>query len=138
MSSQGESSTADPNDEVLRRLLSGFHNESILLDLSRPHLKPSVTSVYPVFVFQYALLVVTALCANLAALATVLGHSLYRDPTHCYVINLAIADLVKCLVVLPVSLAVLLVQNWIFGRFLCYFLPMLQVGAFSCTISTWK
>jgi hypothetical protein len=58
---------------------------------------------------------------------TIVKHRLYKDPTNGYIVNLKTAD-IKCVLVLPVSPTILLVQNWIFHSFLCFFLPMLQVG----------
>ncbi|XP_046385712.1 5-hydroxytryptamine receptor 1-like [Ischnura elegans] len=172
--------------EAVVHFLSGFRNDTV--DFGRPHLRPSVEGVYPLFVVLYAALVLAGTSANVALLAAVLspGAALPgtaaarsrrrshpepprtvsgatakrarqlqvdgeasgadgvraeesrrrrsvvrvggegRDPTLCFLANVAIADAIKCLMVLPVSLAVLLVQNWVFGSFLCFFLPMMQ------------
>lgn len=53
---------------------------------------------------------------------------LYRDPTQLYLANLALSDLLKAALVLPLTLVGQLLQNWILGGFLCYFLPMMQVS----------
>ncbi|KAF6198901.1 hypothetical protein GE061_006924 [Apolygus lucorum] len=106
-------------------LLMGFRNDTV--DFRKAHLRPSVATIYPLFVFMYALLVSSGLVANFAMVVSIVKDKLYRDQTYCYLINLAIANVLVCLVVLPISLTILLIQNWIFGSFLCYFLPMLQV-----------
>jgi hypothetical protein len=112
---------------VVAQFIMGLRNDSGL-DFSKPHLRPSVARVFPLFVFLYALVVAVGTISNLAVIWTVVKHRLYRNPTYGYIINLAIADIIKCVLVLPISLTILLVQNWIFGSFLCFFLPMLQVG----------
>lgn len=112
---------------VIAQLFLGSKNDTGM-DFSKPHLRPSVARVFPLFVFLYTLVVIVGTASNLAVIWTVIKHRLYRNPTFGYIINLAIADIVKCVLVLPISLTILLVQNWIFGSFLCYFLPMLQVG----------
>jgi hypothetical protein len=89
--------------------------------------------VFPLFVVLYALVVAVGTVSNVAVVWTVVNHRLYKDPTYGYIINLAIADVIKCVLVLPVSLTILLVQNWVFGSFLCFFLPMLQVGSSAVT-----
>jgi hypothetical protein len=114
---------------LIAQIVGGLKNDTGM-DFSQPHLRPSVASVFPLFVFLYALVVIVGTGSNLAVIWTVIKRRLYRNPTYGYIINLAIADIVKCVVVLPISLTILLVQNWIFGSFLCYFLPMLQVGNF--------
>ncbi|XP_021918926.1 prolactin-releasing peptide receptor [Zootermopsis nevadensis] len=110
---------------VIAQLFLGSKNDTGM-DFSKPHLRPSVARVFPLFVFLYTLVVIVGTASNLAVIWTVIKHRLYRNPTFGYIINLAIADIVKCVLVLPISLTILLVQNWIFGSFLCYFLPMLQ------------
>ncbi|RZF45146.1 hypothetical protein LSTR_LSTR015720 [Laodelphax striatellus] len=110
--------------EVMIHVINGQRNDT--RDYSRPHLRPSVARIYPAFVALYALLVIGGATANLALVFSVFRDRLYKDQTCVYLVNLALADLVKCMFVLPISLTVLLVQNWVFGSFLCYFLPMIQ------------
>ena len=112
---------------VIAQFMMGLRNDSAV-DFSKPYLRPSVTHVFPLFVFLYAVVVVVGAVSNVAVIWTVVKHRLYKDPTYGYIVNLATADIIMCVLVLPVSLTVLLVQNWIFGSFLCFFLPMLQVG----------
>jgi hypothetical protein len=112
---------------VIAQLMMGLRNDSGV-DFSKPFLRQSVTHVFPLFVFLYALVVVVGAVSNVAVIWTVVKRRLYKDPTYGYIVNLATADIIKCVLVLPVSLTILLVQNWIFGSFLCFFLPMLQVG----------
>jgi hypothetical protein len=112
---------------VIAQFMMGARNDSGV-DFSKPHLRQSVTHVFPLFVLLYGLVVMFGAVSNLAVIWTVVKHRLYKDPTYGYIVNLATADVIKCVLVLPVSLAILLVQNWIFGSVLCYCLPMLQVG----------
>lgn len=99
------------------------------LDLQEAHLRPSVAKIYPVFIAIYAILIGVGVLSNLAAFIHIVRHKLYNDSTCCFIINLLVSDVVKCVCVLPISLYVLLVQNWILGEVLCSTLPMLQVSA---------
>ncbi|XP_046745662.1 neuropeptide Y receptor type 2 [Diprion similis] len=110
--------------ETIVHYITGFRNDTI--DFSRPHLRPSIVKIYPLFVLMYAALIIIGTLANFAMVYHIMKYRLYRDPTYAFLINIAIADLIKCIFVLPISLTVMLVQNWIFGKFLCFFLPMLQ------------
>ncbi|XP_012282999.1 prolactin-releasing peptide receptor [Orussus abietinus] len=110
--------------ETVAHYLTGFRNGTV--DFSRPHLRSSVANVYPLFVVMYAALILAGTLMNLAMVYHVVKYRLYRDPTYAFLINIAVSDAIKCIFVLPISLAVLLVQNWVFGKFLCFFLPMLQ------------
>ncbi len=43
-------------------------------------------------------------------------------------LNLSAAFLLQLTVVVPLSLFVLVVQNWVLGSAVCYLLPMMQVS----------
>ncbi|XP_025204296.1 prolactin-releasing peptide receptor [Melanaphis sacchari] len=110
---------------VVADYLRGFRNDTT--DFNRPQLRSSVRHTYPAFVCGYSALIMAGALCNAYVLAIVARKRLYAaDPVYVYVANLAVTGIVECVSVLPISLMVLLVQNWIFGRFLCFFLPMLQ------------
>ncbi|KAK0070334.1 neuropeptide Y receptor type 5, partial [Biomphalaria pfeifferi] len=96
------------------------------LDFKEPFIKPSLRYVYPFFLFLHALVGLIGIAGNTAMLVVITKHRLYQDQTYFLMTNLAFADLIKCMIVLPITLANLLLQNWLFGSFLCFFLPMLQ------------
>jgi hypothetical protein len=83
-------------------------------------------TIYPLFVTLYLLLTLIGTVSNVAMIISLLRKS-RREALHGLMVNLALSDLVKCVLVLPVSLAVLLIHNWVFGASFCYLLPMLQV-----------
>lgn len=112
--------------EVIHHFLVGVHDENI--DLKEARVRPSVANIYRFIVCMYSLLVATGVLSNLAVLFHILRHRFYRDPTYAFIINNVVSDIVKCVCVVPISLYVLLVQNWMLGELLCSFLPMLQVS----------
>lgn len=120
--------------DVVVEYLKGFRNDTT--DFNRPQLRSSVRHTYPAFVCSYSALIMAGALCNVYVLAIVARKRLYNaDPVYVYVANLAVTGIVECVSVLPISLMVLLVQNWIFGRFLCFFLPMLQVGVIDRNIN---
>ncbi|XP_055712349.1 orexin/Hypocretin receptor type 1 isoform X2 [Phlebotomus papatasi] len=102
----------------------GFRNDT--LDFTVPILKPVAVRFYPIFILQYGVLLVIGLLSNIAVIAYIMHYKLFRDVTHSFIVNLAFCHVVQCSVVLPITLMVLLIQNWVFGQFLCFFLPLLQ------------
>nr|XP_018910014.1 PREDICTED: neuropeptide Y receptor type 1-like [Bemisia tabaci] len=126
MAEEEEDSTPIPPKylEYITHVLMGKRNASI--DLSKPYVKASIFGVYPSILFFYGLLIICGTLSNIAIIVTIFRRHLYTNPTHCYVINLALANIVKCVFVLPISLAIMLIENWVFGSFLCYFAPILQ------------
>ncbi|XP_049798169.1 prolactin-releasing peptide receptor-like [Schistocerca nitens] len=51
---------------------------------------------------------------------------LHDRGTRALFANLAVANLAQAAAVLPATFAVLILNNWVFGRTLCYCLPMMQ------------
>ena len=101
-----------------------------------------------VVIILYSLLIILGLLGNLLLLIMLLRKRLYRDPIQCCVLSVATAciiqvgrqlsscqhqaaiiryNLLQLLFTLPLSLLVLLVHNWLLGKFFCFVLPMLQV-----------
>jgi hypothetical protein len=111
--------------EVIIHFLSGFRNDTA--DFSSPHLRPAVESSYVVFVVLYAMIVVSGLVLNALVLARFARTNLYRKNTNRLLANICAANIFQCVFVIPLSLFVLLIQNWIFGPVMCYVLPMMQV-----------
>ena len=52
-----------------------------------------------------------------------------QENTLSCVLNLSAAFLLQLVLVVPPSLFLLVVQNWVLGSAVCYLLPMLQVSA---------
>uniref|UniRef100_A0A8D9BI56 Orexin receptor type 2 n=1 Tax=Cacopsylla melanoneura TaxID=428564 RepID=A0A8D9BI56_9HEMI len=107
-------------------LSEGMKSENFSMDFTKPTIKPTLLNVYILFILLYAVTVVCGVCLNIFLIFHVISERLYRDATCGYFVNIALADIIKCLFVLPITLMVTLVQNWTWGSFLCYFLPMLQ------------
>lgn len=95
-------------------------------DFTQPYIRRSMRYVYPLFMFLYAAVGLIGFIGNVSMLIVMGKRRLYHDQTYFFLGNLAFSDLIKCVFVLPISLANMLVQNWIFGSFLCFFLPMIQ------------
>lgn len=112
--------------EIIHEFLLGIKDPT--LDFREPHIKLSLINVYPLIIFIYSILVLVGLVSNLAVLAHIVYHKLHKDETYAFLLNNCVSDIVKCVIVIPISLYVLLVNNWVLGELLCSFLPMLQVS----------
>lgn len=107
--------------------ITGFENMTEK-ELRKPILRPGLHDTYILFIIQYALLSLTGAISNIWLIYYIVRHRLYRDNTHAFFINLSICHFVQCAFVLPITLVVIIVHNWILGMFMCYFVPMLQVS----------
>ncbi|XP_057334888.1 uncharacterized protein LOC130673720 isoform X4 [Microplitis mediator] len=112
--------------ETIAHYILGLKNLSSKHDLSKPMLRLSVIKIYPLLILIYSVLIAVGVAANITMIIHISKNKLYRDPTYAFLINIAISDIIKCIIVLPITLAVLLIQNWVFGKFLCLSLAMIQ------------
>lgn len=97
-------------------------------EITEPMVKPALSNYYFLFIIQYGLLAVCGIASNIFIIYYICRHRLYHDGTHAFIINLSLCHLVQCAGVLPVTLMVILIQTWLFGQFMCYFVPLLQVS----------
>ncbi|XP_055840444.1 uncharacterized protein LOC129908148 isoform X2 [Episyrphus balteatus] len=112
---------------IMARLVAGQINDTVAFEkYNRPLMKSSIKSIYWIFLLQYAILAILGVVMNVSIIVYVMYHKLYKDVTHAFITNLALCHFVQCAVVLPITLTVMMIQNWVFGQFLCFFLPMLQ------------
>ncbi|KAK3590187.1 hypothetical protein CHS0354_041243 [Potamilus streckersoni] len=120
---------AESKENYLALILQWIENNNTTdhVDFTQPHIKRSLRYVYPIFMFLHAMVGIVGLVGNVAMITVMGKRTLYHDQTFFLLGNLAFSDLIKCLFVLPMSLANMLIQNWIFGSFMCFFLPMIQL-----------
>lgn len=97
-------------------------------ELSKPILRPGLQDTYLLFLIQYALLSLIGILTNVWIIYYIARHKLYRENTHAFFINLSICHFVQSAFVVPITLVIIVVHNWILGQFMCYFVPMLQVS----------
>lgn len=102
------------------------NNSTGNVDFTQPHVRKSLRYVYPLFMFLYTLVGFVGLIGNAAIIIVIGKRRFYHDQLFLFIGNLAFSDILKCMFVLPITLANLIIQNWIFGSFLCFFLPMMQ------------
>ncbi|XP_066947795.1 LOW QUALITY PROTEIN: orexin/Hypocretin receptor type 1-like [Macrobrachium rosenbergii] len=119
--------------QIIRNIES-FPNETV--DFRQPQLRPAFQKIYPLFLLLYGVLVVAGTVGNMAMVTHLIRRRRYREPVCTYLMNLGVCNLIMSMLLLPLSLAILLLQNWIFGSFLCYFVPMLQDTPLHATIAT--
>ncbi|XP_037026080.1 alpha-1A adrenergic receptor [Bradysia coprophila] len=125
---QLESAVREVPDHLMTMIMhyvTGFHNISAE-EISEPIVKQSLRQFYIVFIIQYAILVVGGVVANVYVIYYIIRYKLYTDVTHAFMMNLSICHCIESMFVLPMTLMVIIIQNWIYGQFMCFFLPLLQ------------
>lgn len=107
--------------------ITGIHNATDK-DVTELILKPGLSHVYIFFIIQYGLLSLCGVVLSIYTIGYILRYKLYRDVTQAILVNLSLCHFVQCAFVLPITLLLILAQNWVFGQFMCYFIPILQVS----------
>lgn len=95
--------------------------------------KPSNRSVsrvsadVPIWVIPcYSIILLCAVVGNLLVVLTLVQNRRMRTITNVFLLNLAISDILLGVLCMPVTLVGTLLRNFIFGEFLCKFIPFAQ------------
>jgi hypothetical protein len=116
--------------ETIQKFLTdiNFGDEDVDLNdiLLRPVFKPATT--LSITLLFYFVLIVFGIVGNTIVLRVLYKRKMYKsDNIQACVLNLTLAFLLQLFLVIPLSLFVLVVHNWVLGSFLCYSLPIIQV-----------
>jgi hypothetical protein len=79
-----------------------------------------------VLIFIYTLLFIISFIANIFVIVMIIKRRRMRTLTNRFLLNLAISDLIATLVCLPPTAYHYYDKRWIFGEFLCRFVPFMQ------------
>lgn len=104
--------------------LRGVKNDT---DMRAPQLRQSIADGYQLFIGFYSLVVVVATMANVAMVITIRRRRLYRDQTFRFLLNLTLSNMAHACLVIPLSMVVMLLHNWLLGAFFCHLIPIIQV-----------
>lgn len=122
--------------------MQAFPNDTT--DFSKPYIRTSLQKMYPMILTAYVILLLIGVALNVAMLMRTLNLSkMLRQnqqsfTEYLFSANISVFNIVMCLLVVPLSLAIMLIQNWIFGRFLCYTAPILQVRLIRCVCTYYR
>ena len=116
------------NQDELNMLLIWLNENNVneTENINRPSIKHSLRYVYPLIVCLNAMVVMFGTVANMSMVVVIIKKKLYTNPTFIYLANIAISDIVKTSIVLPLTVMHILMEHWIFGSFMCFFLPMMH------------
>ena len=76
--------------------------------------------------FAYAILFLVGFIANIFVIVVIIKCRRMRTLTNRFLLNLAISDLLATLICLPPTAYHHYEKRWIFGEFLCRFVPFIQ------------
>ncbi|XP_037504707.1 prolactin-releasing peptide receptor [Rhipicephalus sanguineus] len=111
-----------------------FQNDTS--EFSKPQLRRTFRTSYPLFLVLYGSLFVSSLIANGWMVLHIYREKQPREAVCVYLFANALNDIFKLLVVMPISLVTLFLHNWVFGSFLCFASPIVQDFPFYLTLLT--
>lgn len=83
----------------------------------------------------YTVIAITGTAANLVLCGALLRRK-HRSTSEYFILNLAITDLMTCAVGIPLDIAVILVQQWPFGAFMCKVVYPFQTALIAISVAT--
>ena len=83
----------------------------------------------------YAVITIIGTVANLALCGALLRRK-QRSPSEYFILNLALTDLMTCAVGIPLDMAVILIQYWPFGAFMCKVVYPFQTALIGVSVAT--
>ncbi|XP_037943439.1 neuropeptide F receptor-like [Teleopsis dalmanni] len=143
------SNSADQSKELEIDYLDGSTNMSGATSNDTPHLDPVLLERftknrsidepwYHILIAMYSVLIVFGAVGNVLVVVAVVRKPIMRTARNLFILNLAISDLLLCLVTMPLTLMEILSKFWPFGSYavLCKMIAMLQaLSIFVSTIS---
>lgn len=92
--------------------------------------------VISLFLFVYLNIFVLGLLGNFAIVLVTLAYRHMRSVQNIFILNLAISDIIVCLLSLPFTPVANVYKVWVFGAAICHLLPLVQ--AVSIFVSTFS
>lgn len=96
----------------------------------------SIETLAIVQVTFYTAITIMGTIANLALCVTLLRTKHLRKASEYFVLNLAFTDLMTCIVGIPLDIAVILIQHWPFGAFMCKVVWPFQTVLIAVSVGT--
>jgi hypothetical protein len=102
-----------------------------------PLVEDNVTNA--LIIFCYSVIIVVSLCGNVLVCKVAFGSKDMRSTTNMLIASLACSDIVMTAFNVPFNVARILLLDWPFGKFLCFFVPFIQtacvyVSTFTMTV----
>ncbi|XP_071124578.1 cholecystokinin receptor type A-like [Mytilus edulis] len=97
----------------------------------KPYEIPALTLEWKILIPLYCLIFVLSVVGNILVILTLVQNKRMRTVTNVFLLNLAISDLFIAILCMPFNTIPLILQNFVFGKFMCISVRYLQ-GVFFC------
>lgn len=118
---------------------SGMNNNNLYLESngsnwtnwtsdSEDYLKSSPAVQVHIYIL-YAVIFTVGLVGNVLVVFVVAQNKAMQTVTNCYIANLALSDILLCVLAVPFTPLYFFLKEWIFGKILCHLVAYSQVRA---------
>ena len=102
--------------------ISAFSPED--LPLPSDEIKPKLSLALSVIVIScYAIIFMLGISGNSLVVYVVCRSKAMQSVTNVFIMNLALSDILMCLLAVPFTPLSFFLDNWTFGKFLCHLVP---------------
>lgn len=92
--------------------------------------------VQSLFIFVYSLIFIIGLFGNVLVCFVVFRNRLMQSVTNLFITNLAMSDILLCILAVPFTPTYTFLRRWIFGTVLCHLVPYAQgVSVYTSTLT---
>lgn len=92
----------------------------------KPYEIPALTLEWKILIPLYCLIFVLSVVGNILVILTLVQNKRMRTVTNVFLLNLAISDLFIAILCMPFNTIPLILQNFVFGKFMCISVRYLQ------------
>lgn len=92
----------------------------------KPYKIPALTLEWKILIPLYCLIFVLSVVGNILVILTLVQNKRMRTVTNVFLLNLAISDLFIAILCMPFNTIPLILQNFVFGKFMCISVRYLQ------------
>ena len=86
----------------------------------------SNANVQLIFIILYLIIFLLGIFGNALVVFVVLRNRQMQTVTNIFICNLAISDILLCILAVPFTPSYSFLKNWIFGEYLCHIVPFCQ------------
>lgn len=94
-------------------------------DYTKPVIRPSLMSIWPLFLSIHLLIWMCGLVSSLCMCVEMYFTRLHKNNTGIYLINLLVINFIILCVELPLNFILMVYENWVYGMMMCYFSSVL-------------
>ncbi len=130
-------STYSPADGNATSNATGNATERPFLHMEQPYEITQELWLRGILIFCYTIIFLLGISGNLLVVYVVVRNKNMQTITNIFITNLAVSDIMMCLLAVPFTPLSAFLKSWVFGDALCHIVPMtLGVSVYVSTLTS--